>query len=200
MTYSYTQISRLPQLPPSISLPLPRWLEGEGHSRCHAVRSGLRKRDRRFLPTRRLSGGPMLPKHPRFRLDPGTYKELWLRVLVRDNWTCQVCGSKTWIRSTEPHSESWRRSRYTPEDYWPIAVSIHVLVSVIRDVNQIRLRQMVIVVFHRDRIHQPRIRQHPHHCGVPLDMLTREPFFLVGFLISCIENKALLGFVSQKSP
>jgi 5-methylcytosine-specific restriction endonuclease McrA len=37
----------------------------------------------------------MLPKRPPIRLDPNSYKELWRRILLRDNWTCQVCGSKT---------------------------------------------------------------------------------------------------------
>jgi 5-methylcytosine-specific restriction endonuclease McrA len=34
------------------------------------------------------------PKRPRIRLEAGSYKQLWRRVLERDNWTCQICGSK----------------------------------------------------------------------------------------------------------
>jgi hypothetical protein len=49
MTYSYTQISQYLTCPRRLSLPLPRWLEGERHSRRLAVRPGLRKRAGRFL-------------------------------------------------------------------------------------------------------------------------------------------------------
>jgi 5-methylcytosine-specific restriction endonuclease McrA len=32
-------------------------------------------------------------KNPRFRLDSESYRELHRRVLERDGWRCQVCGS-----------------------------------------------------------------------------------------------------------
>jgi 5-methylcytosine-specific restriction endonuclease McrA len=32
-------------------------------------------------------------KSPRLRLDANTYRELHRRVLERDGWRCQVCGS-----------------------------------------------------------------------------------------------------------
>ena len=35
----------------------------------------------------------ILPKRPHLRLDPQSYKELCQRVMQRDNWKCQVCGS-----------------------------------------------------------------------------------------------------------
>jgi 5-methylcytosine-specific restriction endonuclease McrA len=33
------------------------------------------------------------PKSPRLRLDSESYSELHRRVLERDGWRCQVCGS-----------------------------------------------------------------------------------------------------------
>ena len=33
------------------------------------------------------------PKRPRFRLDPVAYRRLRHRVLERDGWRCQRCGS-----------------------------------------------------------------------------------------------------------
>jgi hypothetical protein len=42
----------------------------------------------------------MLPKRPPLRLDPHSYKEPWLRVVVRDNWTCQVCAHEPICRVT----------------------------------------------------------------------------------------------------
>jgi len=32
-------------------------------------------------------------KSPRLRLDPNSYRELHRRVLERDGWRCQTCGS-----------------------------------------------------------------------------------------------------------
>ena len=34
------------------------------------------------------------PNRSGLRLDPDSYRNLWRQVLERDNWTCQVCGSK----------------------------------------------------------------------------------------------------------
>jgi len=36
----------------------------------------------------------MLPKHPRLRLEPGSYEQLRRQVMERDNWRCQICGSR----------------------------------------------------------------------------------------------------------
>jgi 5-methylcytosine-specific restriction endonuclease McrA len=33
------------------------------------------------------------PKRSRLRLDPESYKQLCHRVLKRDSWQCQICGS-----------------------------------------------------------------------------------------------------------
>jgi 5-methylcytosine-specific restriction endonuclease McrA len=32
-------------------------------------------------------------KKGRLRLDPSSYRSLWEKVLTRDGWRCQVCGS-----------------------------------------------------------------------------------------------------------
>ncbi len=34
-------------------------------------------------------------KNPRIQLDPKTYQQLCQRVLRRDGWRCQQCGSRT---------------------------------------------------------------------------------------------------------
>ena len=54
----------------------------------------------------------MLPKRPRLRLDPDSYKELCRRVLKRDNWTCQVCGSRN---NLQVHHQQLR-SQQGPDD------------------------------------------------------------------------------------
>jgi 5-methylcytosine-specific restriction endonuclease McrA len=36
-----------------------------------------------------------LPKKPRLRLDPVSYRGLRQKVLERDGWRCQFCGSPT---------------------------------------------------------------------------------------------------------
>lgn len=35
-----------------------------------------------------------LNKHPRIRLDSESYRELRWQVLQRDEWRCQLCGSR----------------------------------------------------------------------------------------------------------
>jgi 5-methylcytosine-specific restriction endonuclease McrA len=35
----------------------------------------------------------LLPKRRRLRLKPETYCQLWKRILERDGWRCQQCGS-----------------------------------------------------------------------------------------------------------
>jgi 5-methylcytosine-specific restriction endonuclease McrA len=34
------------------------------------------------------------PKRPRIPLDPELYKQLCQRVMKRDGWQCQICGSR----------------------------------------------------------------------------------------------------------
>jgi hypothetical protein len=36
----------------------------------------------------------ILAKHPRLLLDSHSYKELCQRVMERDSWRCQICGSR----------------------------------------------------------------------------------------------------------
>ena len=36
---------------------------------------------------------PVRKRHPRLRLDPGSYGKLCQQVLERDGWRCQRCGS-----------------------------------------------------------------------------------------------------------
>jgi 5-methylcytosine-specific restriction endonuclease McrA len=31
----------------------------------------------------------------RLRLDPASYRRVWERVLTRDGWRCQICGSSS---------------------------------------------------------------------------------------------------------
>ena len=33
------------------------------------------------------------PKHPRLRLNAKTYRTLQMKILERDGWRCQACGS-----------------------------------------------------------------------------------------------------------
>jgi 5-methylcytosine-specific restriction endonuclease McrA len=35
----------------------------------------------------------ILPKRPRLRLEPNSYRQLCQQVMKRDGWRCQVCGS-----------------------------------------------------------------------------------------------------------
>ena len=45
------------------------------------------------------------PKRPRLRLDPEPYEQLRKRVLRRDGWKCQYCGSRT---NLEVHHQDFR--------------------------------------------------------------------------------------------
>ena len=45
------------------------------------------------------------PKKPRTKLAPDVYKKLRLRVLERDDWRCQNCGS---MRNLEVHHKRLR--------------------------------------------------------------------------------------------
>jgi 5-methylcytosine-specific restriction endonuclease McrA len=47
----------------------------------------------------------ILPKSPRFRLDPASYERLRQEVLRRDGWRCQSCGS---MSDLEVHHQKFR--------------------------------------------------------------------------------------------
>jgi len=45
------------------------------------------------------------PKTPKVRLDPAAYEELRQRVLRRDGWRCQACGT---MSNLEVHHQQFR--------------------------------------------------------------------------------------------
>jgi 5-methylcytosine-specific restriction endonuclease McrA len=47
----------------------------------------------------------ILPKQPRLRLDPDLYEQLREKVLRRDGWRCQNCGSMV---NLEVHHQEFR--------------------------------------------------------------------------------------------
>jgi 5-methylcytosine-specific restriction endonuclease McrA len=47
----------------------------------------------------------MSPKHPRIRLEAELYEELRQRVLRRDSWRCQSCGT---MANLEVHHKRFR--------------------------------------------------------------------------------------------
>lgn len=47
-------------------------------------------------------------KAQRFSLDRESYKQLWLRVLERDGWRCQSCGS---LNNLQVHQRRFRSRR-----------------------------------------------------------------------------------------
>jgi 5-methylcytosine-specific restriction endonuclease McrA len=47
----------------------------------------------------------ILSKNPRLRLDPGSYRGLHHKVLERDGWRCQCCGS---MQNLEVHHLKFR--------------------------------------------------------------------------------------------
>jgi hypothetical protein len=55
----------------------------------------------------------MLPKSPRLRLDPISYKELCRRVMERDSWRCQNCGSP---QNLQVHHQQMRSHQGRDED------------------------------------------------------------------------------------
>ena len=55
----------------------------------------------------------MLPKSPRLRLDPISYKELCRRVMERDSWRCQNCGSR---QNLQVHHQQMRSHQGRDED------------------------------------------------------------------------------------
>ena len=56
----------------------------------------------------------MVPKRPRLRLGPHSYKELCRQVLARDNWRCQVCGSRN---NLQVHHQQLRSQQGSDEDF-----------------------------------------------------------------------------------
>jgi 5-methylcytosine-specific restriction endonuclease McrA len=54
------------------------------------------------------------PKQPRVRLDPESYKELCRQVLARDNWRCQICGSRN---NLQVHHQELRSQQGSDEDF-----------------------------------------------------------------------------------
>jgi 5-methylcytosine-specific restriction endonuclease McrA len=55
----------------------------------------------------------MLPKQPRLRLEPDSYKQLCRQVLARDNWRCQVCGSRN---NLQVHHKQLRSQQGSDEE------------------------------------------------------------------------------------
>jgi 5-methylcytosine-specific restriction endonuclease McrA len=55
----------------------------------------------------------ILTKHPRLRLDLRSYKGLCCKVLARDNWTCQVCGSR---KNLQVHHKQLRSQQGSDEE------------------------------------------------------------------------------------
>ena len=48
---------------------------------------------------------PIRPKRPRIRLEPEAYQRLLQEVLARDNWRCQLCGSR---QNLQVHHQAFR--------------------------------------------------------------------------------------------
>ena len=48
---------------------------------------------------------PIRPKRPRVRLDDDSYRQLCARVLQRDGWRCQSCGS---LENLQVHYKEFR--------------------------------------------------------------------------------------------
>lgn len=53
------------------------------------------------------------PKQPRLRLDPKLYEQLRKRVLRRDSWLCQVCGSR---QNLQVHHKQLRSQQGDDDD------------------------------------------------------------------------------------
>ena len=48
----------------------------------------------------------LLPRRPRLRLDPDSYRHLCQQVLERDAWRCQSCGRSTDLQIHHIHPRS----------------------------------------------------------------------------------------------
>jgi 5-methylcytosine-specific restriction endonuclease McrA len=55
----------------------------------------------------------MTQKRPRLRLDPHSYKQLCRRVIERDKWRCQICGSR---QNLQVHHRQLRSQQGPDED------------------------------------------------------------------------------------
>jgi 5-methylcytosine-specific restriction endonuclease McrA len=53
------------------------------------------------------------PKRPRLQLDPELYKRLCQRVMKRDGWRCQVCGSR---QNLQVHHKQLRSQQGSDND------------------------------------------------------------------------------------
>jgi 5-methylcytosine-specific restriction endonuclease McrA len=53
------------------------------------------------------------PKRPRIQLDPELYKQLCQRVMKRDAWQCQVCGSR---QNLQVHHKQLRSQQGSDND------------------------------------------------------------------------------------
>ena len=56
----------------------------------------------------------VFPKRKRLRLEPDSYKQLCHQVLARDNWTCQVCGSRN---NLQVHHQQLRSQQGSDEEF-----------------------------------------------------------------------------------
>ena len=57
---------------------------------------------------------PIRPKRPRVRLDADSYHQLCARVLQRDGWRCQACGS---LKHLQVHHKEFRSRLGDDADY-----------------------------------------------------------------------------------
>jgi 5-methylcytosine-specific restriction endonuclease McrA len=53
------------------------------------------------------------PKRPRIQLDPELYKQLCQRVMKRDGWQCQICGSR---QNLQVHHKQLRSQQGSDND------------------------------------------------------------------------------------
>jgi 5-methylcytosine-specific restriction endonuclease McrA len=53
------------------------------------------------------------PKRSRLRLDPELYKQLCQRVMKRDGWQCQICGSR---QNLQGHHKQLRSQQGSDDD------------------------------------------------------------------------------------
>jgi 5-methylcytosine-specific restriction endonuclease McrA len=56
---------------------------------------------------------PIRAKQPRLQLDPELYERLRQRVLSRDGWRCQVCGS---LQNLQVHHKQLRSQQGLDDD------------------------------------------------------------------------------------
>src|SRR5713101_3568083 len=66
----------------------------------------LRRRGRSFSHTHEGGMADSVPRRPRLRLDPESYKRLREQVLERDGWRCQRCGRMSELQAHHISSRS----------------------------------------------------------------------------------------------